>query len=264
MAFNLQEHTVSSQSVNPPVIMIHGPRGYGKTSTACSFPKPFLVNLEKGTPDGINIPSTPPLNNYETVKDVINALYSQDHDYKTIIFDTVDVMGQMLYDFVCKEHGWENIEDAGYGKGYAYARKEWANFMRGVKLLNEHRGLCIVLLAHTDVGRFDDPQNAAYSQYKVRLSDKDAAIVGDLCDAVIFQNQLVKVEEKEIGGNKAKASDQIWAFCQPKPSFVAKNSLGMPDRFIVPIDDPYSAFAPYMRGMNAPQIVETAEEKEAA
>lgn len=270
MAFDLRNDVRSSRMSHPPRMLIYGQRGLGKTTLASSFPAPFLINFEKGTPEGVDIPSTHKLNTYQEALDVIAALGSQDHDYKTVIFDTIDVMEPLLQQYVCEENNWPDIEHPGYGKGYTAAKAEWLRFMRWIEALNLKRNMCVVLLAHTSVGRFDDPANASYSRYEIRLNQKAADVVGDLVDGIFFLNQSIDVKEgKGFDKTKATGTGKVWAYTQPRPAWTAKNPFEMPAKVLVPKDDPYSAFADYLPAMDSPvtpipQNDDTENEEEAA
>lgn len=251
MPINLKEHVVSSQTTQPPLMVIYGQHGLGKTSLACSFPSPFLINLEKGTPVGIDVPSTGTLTSYDDVLEWLKALITQEHDYKTCIIDTLDIMEPLLQDYVCKKNNWESIETPGYGKGYVAAAEEWMNFIRGVKALNVRRDMAIVMLAHANVARFDDPTADSYSTYEIRIDKRARAIVGDLSDAILFLNQSIttKDEKGTMNVKKALGNGNVWAFTRPRPAFNAKNPFEMPDKILIPKEDPYGALAPYLPGM---------------
>lgn len=251
MPIDLKEHVVSSQTTQPPLMVVYGQHGLGKTSLACSFPSPILINLEKGTPVGIDVPSTGTLTKYQAVLDWIAALILQDHDYKTCVIDTLDIMEPLLQDHVCETNKWESIESPGYGKGYVAAAEEWMNFMRAVKALNVKKDMAVVLLAHASVSRFDDPTADSYSTYEIRLDKRARAIVGDLADAILFLNLSVAVKEEKgtMAVKKATGNGNVWAFTRPRPAFSAKNPYEMPDKILIPKEDPYGALAPYLPGM---------------
>lgn len=254
MAVDIKADVISSQITQPPRLLIYGQHGLGKTTLGCSFPAPILINMEKGTPVGIDVPATPMITDYQTILDWFRALILDEHDFRTVVVDTLDIMEPLLHDYVCKKHGWKSIEDPGYGKGYVAAAEEWTNFMRACRAMNEKRGLCVVLLAHAQVSRFDDPTADSYSTYEIRLDKRGRAIVGDLCDAIFFLNQTVTVKEEkgQLGApKKAVGNGNVWAFTRPKPAWNAKNPYEMPEKVLIPKDDPYGALAPYLPGMGS-------------
>jgi hypothetical protein len=93
---------VSPESVEPkhPKILIYGPAGVGKTWTALEFPNVFYVDTEggadldhyraklKASGGGYFGPDQGSLD-FETVIGQVEALATEKHHYKTIVFDSV-------------------------------------------------------------------------------------------------------------------------------------------------------------------------------
>lgn len=93
---------VSPESVEPkhPKILIYGPAGVGKTWTALEFPNVFYVDTEggadldhyraklKASGGGYFGPDQGSLD-FETVIGQVEALATERHNYKTIVFDSV-------------------------------------------------------------------------------------------------------------------------------------------------------------------------------
>ena len=74
----------------PPRIVIYGPHGIGKNTFAASAPRPVLINLEDGHPSGIPIDSFPKASSFSEVMEAMTALYSEDHDFETLVIDSLD------------------------------------------------------------------------------------------------------------------------------------------------------------------------------
>src|SRR5205085_10859163 len=97
-------------------ILLYGVEKIGKSSLAAKFPMPLFLDVERGTHqldvDRLDI---------ETADELDKALAEvakNDHDYKTLVIDSVDWAERLLADKVCAKNKWESIEEPGYGKGF--------------------------------------------------------------------------------------------------------------------------------------------------
>ena len=66
------------------------------------------------------------------------------HRWKTLVIDTVDNLYEFLQDAVCTENGWQDLGDAGFGKGYKLARRKLTNASAALRGL----GMAVVFVSH--------------------------------------------------------------------------------------------------------------------
>lgn len=220
----------------PPRIVIYGPEGIGKTTLASEFPNPVFIQVEDGTPSDLSLDSFGLLATFDQVMEAITALYSEDHGFQTVVVDGLDKLEPLVWAKVCDLNQWRSIEAPGYGKGYKEADYVWRDFLEGLNALRRDRGMAYVLLAHSDIDRFDDPQSASYSRYDLRLHDRANAIIKDEADAILLvkQDASITMEDQGFGKTRAKADGggQRWIYTEGRPAFVAKNRFGMPPKLM--------------------------------
>jgi Cdc6-like AAA superfamily ATPase len=242
------------RSVAPPRTLIYGPPGLGKTTLASEFPAPVFIQIEDGTPANLELDSFGILSTYDDVMSAVGALYAEDHAFNTVAIDSLDKFEPIVWQAVCEANKWENIESPGYGKGYTAADSFWRDFLGGLNALRNDRGMTIALIAHSDVGRFDDPRTASYSRFDIRLHKRALAIVEDEMDLMIFLNQEATVKEENLGFNKkrqhAEGGIQRWMYVEGRPSLNAKNRYGMPPKFPYKKGEGFNVLAPYLPHMN--------------
>src|SRR5690349_22103911 len=139
-------------STTPPRLLIYGTKGVGKSSIAASAPSPVFLDIEDGL-TSIDAPSLP-IKSYADVLDAIGSLYNEEHDFRTVVVDSLDWLEPLIWKHTAEANKWPDIEAPGYGRGYVAAADTWRQFLGGLSDLRNDRGMAILLLAHPEVRRF--------------------------------------------------------------------------------------------------------------
>ncbi|MBX6324279.1 MAG: ATP-binding protein [Rhodospirillaceae bacterium] len=231
-----------------PRILIHGVAGVGKTTFAAGAPAPVFILTEDGL-GTVDVPHFPLARSYDDVLEALGALYSETHDYRTVVVDSVDWLEPLVWARACKDHGWSSIEDAGYGKGYVAALDLWRQYVEGLDALRADKGMIVIQIAHTDIRRFDSPEHDPYDRYVIKLHARAAALLQEHSDVVLFANYRVSTVKSDVGFNKkvnrALGSGERLLHTAERPAFLAKNRYGLPDT--LPMS--WAAFAAAMPGL---------------
>lgn len=247
----LKDKIRALRAEQPPRVLIYGPPGMGKTTLASEFPNPFFVQIEDGTPAGLELQGVQP-KDFDDVMEAIALLYDEEHDFGTVVFDSLDKMQPLLWDAVCRDNNWQSIEAPGYGKGYVATEYRWRDFLDGCNALRRERGMTIVMIAHSDVERFDDPTSVSYSQYQVRLHKSGRKLVEDEVDAILLLKYEASVKEEDQGFNKKRAhaegGNTRFIFTEGRPAFTAKNRFGMPPKIVYRPGQGYAELSKYFPG----------------
>ena len=249
MALSLQ-NLVRKSSDKPPRIVIYGRGKMGKTTLASEFPNPIFIQTEEGEGSiEITTFANEPLKKYSEIEEAIEALLMQDHDFKTVVIDSLTQLEPIIWAEVCRKHNWQTIESAGYGKGYIEADATWRHFLDGLEELRR-KGMTVVMIAHEQVEQFSDPERDDYSRYKIRLHKRAEAMVRERADVVGFLNMVIILDKGENGKEtpKAKGSGQRTLHLAPKPTFEAGNRYDMPAQILINPGEGYVALAPWLPG----------------
>lgn len=223
---------------SPPRLAFYGPPGVGKTTLASEFPDPIFLQVEDGTPGDVELNTFGILKTYGDVMQAIGLIYDQNLPFKTVVLDSMTEMQRLIFAETCargdeKGNVKQNIEDFGYGKGYVYAQRVVQELVEALNMLRRDRNMAIILIAHSTVERFDDPESVSYDRYDLDLHGKIKGMIERDMDGILLLKHKVSIEKEEQGFNKeralAKGGSQVWLHANPKPAYVAKNRYGIKD-----------------------------------
>ena len=224
---------VTGKQTEPPRIMIYGSEGIGKSTFAAAAPKPVFVQTEDGLSE-IDCAKFPVAATFDEAMRQLCALRDEEHDFKTVVVDSLDWLERLIWDRVCQDYGVKCIEkaDGGYGKGYTHALTYWRQVVNLLGEIRAKRKMAIVLLAHAKVERFEDPEHPAYDRYTPRLHKAACSLVCEWVDAVLFATKRMRVDSDTgraapvgaDGGERVLRSNG-------SPACIAKNRFGLPSEF---------------------------------
>ena len=253
MAISLAQLT-RANAPKPPRILIHGVAGVGKTTFAAEANKPVFVQTEDGL-GTIPAANFPLARTFEEVLESLASLYTEDHDFKTVVIDSVDWLEPLVWGKACRDNGWASIEEPGYGRGYIAALNLWRQYIEGLNALRDDRGMTVVQIAHTDIKRLDSPEHDPYDRYVIKLHARAAALMQEHSDIVLFANYRISTVKADVGFNKkvnrAMGSGERVIHSAERPAFLAKNRYGLPET--LPLD--WQSFAQAMPEVIKPMLL---------
>jgi len=221
------------------LVLIYGIDSVGKSTFGAQAPNPIFLGSEDGT-NNLDVARFPKsVSTWEQFMEALAELAREKHEYKTLVIDSLDWIEPVLHKMICDRHGVLSIELAsgGYGKGYTEALGEWHKFIRALSLLRDGKGMNVVLIAHSEVIKFNDPATQTeYDRFQLKLHKKASALFREYVDSVLFANFEV-FSKKEGTKTRAYGDGVRMLYTERRPGFDAKNRFGIPFQIPLSWDD---------------------------
>lgn len=229
MAFDLS--VVSGETQKPPLTIVYGEHGVGKTTWACEAPSPIVIRTE----EGMGYLKT----NAKTFKDLcteydhviacLDSLLSNPRDHRTVVIDSIDWCEALAEKKVQQDY---SEKERSFGKEYAYVADLMRAILHKLTRLRDEHGFGVILTGHAQVKRFDDPGGESYDRHMMKLGKKTGALVAEWADVIGFASHKVVVVKEDVGfsakKHRGKSAGRIIRF-QWSPAYDAKCRLNIPE-----------------------------------
>ena len=248
MAINLQ--SLQKNQSRPPRIIIHSQPGLGKTTFGASAPSPVFILTEEGL-GNLEATAFPLAKLFSDVMEAVASLYTEAHEFKTCVIDSLDWLEPLIWQEVCRTNHVDSIEKMSYGRGYTEALGIWRQFFDGITALRDDRGMTIVMTAHSEQKRVEDPMLPAYDTHDLKLHKRAAALAEEFADVILFAAQQTNTVTEDAGFNnkrvRATTTGLRVIHTVGQPAFLAKNRFNLPP--VLPLT--WTDFAAAMPGGTA-------------
>ena len=228
MAFDLKS-IKKNTAIAAPRIMVYGVEGIGKSTFAAASPNPIYILTEDGL-GLLKVDHFPIATSFKDVMDAIGVLYSDKHDFKTVVIDSLDWLEAIIQRET--EQNYE-AKDLAYGKGAVIAAERWREILDGLNALRNDKGMIVILIAHTTIKRFDSPEVEPYDRYQPKLQERSNAVCREWVDALMFANYKTIVKKDDVGfnqtNNRGIGTGERMLFTSERPAYMAKNRYNLPD-----------------------------------
>jgi len=213
----------------PPRIVLMGTEGVGKSTFAAGAPNPIFIQTEDGL-GTLESARFPMIESVDQIRAAIGTLYQQEHEFETVVLDSADHLELIISREIETKY---DAKDLAYGKSAIKQSEIWQELLGGFSALRNDKGMSIIILAHTQIKRFDSPETEPYDRYVMKLQERSSSYLREWCDALLFANYRTVVKKAEVGFNKEVArgitTGERLIFTTEKPAYQAKNRYGLPD-----------------------------------
>jgi nucleoside-triphosphatase THEP1 len=226
----------------PLKLFIYGRNGIGKTTFACQFDKPVLLDLED---NASHIESDRFfLSSYKEVKSFLYELKIQKHDFKTVILDSLDMLQALIIEDILARHQVKTLaEVGGFGAAYGELKSEFGNILKRMDALFQH-GMNIIFTGHETISRIEEPGEKVYDRVTPAIREPNYSQICNWCFGVFYATSRVRREaEENLGfnqkrkGNVSRVSTRVF-YTEPSAAHLAKNIFKLSN----PLDIDYPLF----------------------
>lgn len=227
---SLLERITSGAKPRPPRILVYGPPGVGKSSWAAQAPNPVFIPVEDGI-DHLSVPRFDHVTDYAKFVECLKAVRDEQHDFQTLVIDSLTALQNLVTDGVCKAAGVKFLETAygGYNRGQSAAltqmRKEVYTLLDEIRA---KRNMAIVQIAHDHIENVKRADGTTDRRLAPRL-------IPGICDWVSEWNDIVISADfrtiEDANGNRmivGKNGGEREMYAVGSIHRLAKNRYGIP------------------------------------
>lgn len=224
---------IKKTTVNrPPVMVIYGDHKIGKSTFAAGCPKAVFLPTEDGL-QTLGVDAFPLCQSFAEVIAACEQIKTTDHGYKTLVLDSLDWTERLLWKEICEQKGWEQLGDGPYGAGYKLALNGWARLIKLLIEINVQKKMMIVMIAHSKIQKFEDPERDNYDRYDLDMHEKSANLICQYTDIIGFAATKVVTQSKTEGlskSTKAKSTGERVLNLAKNAAYEAGNRYGLPEQ----------------------------------
>lgn len=219
----------------PKRVLLYGCEGIGKSTFAAGAPSPIFIGAEDGTAQ-LSVARFPEPSNWAEVLEAIDTLTSNEHKYRTVVIDTLDWVEPLCWQHVCEQAKKPDIEAFGYGKGYVAALDAWRTLLAKLDRLRDKRGMDVLLLAHSHIRTFRNPEGEDFDRYELKLNQKAAGLCKEWPDAVLYA-AFETLTNTDGARTRGVSTGARYIHTERRAAWDAKNRYGLPERLPLSWDD---------------------------
>jgi hypothetical protein len=220
---------ITKHDDKPPRLIIHGQPKTGKTTFACSAPRPLVICTEDGlgrTEELANVNAF----RVDTLDEFWQALdlaMARPEMWDTLVIDSLDHLEPLITDKVCRTEGVDSIEKIGYGKGFAFAADIWrGEYNARMRYVQRTLKKMIIEIAHSQPTKENPPDMLqGFTRWSLKLDKRAADILREEADGIFYLTiPIVTAEAQNQGfakGVKATAVGERRLYLQPGGGYLA-------------------------------------------
>ena len=200
-------------ALSQQTILLYAPPKFGKSSFAARAPGAIFLECEPGL-NHLEVFKVPTYS-WEAFLEACKLIAKGEHEFKTVVVDTIDNAFKMCSDYVCAKHGIEYEGDMPHGKGWTLVKNEWHRVL--TRLASLPYGL--ILISHA-MDKTIETRTGEYTKTQPTLPDRARNVVLGLVDIILYGDSEIK---KDASG---KTTVDRVVRTKPHPTYEAGDRTG--------------------------------------
>jgi len=226
---NLLDSIVTGKKKKPAAVLLSGVHGIGKSTFGANAPSPIFIGSEEN--DELDSARFPKVEKWSQLIEQLNTLLVNDHNYQTVVIDTVDSLEQIAQkEILAGTDKTMATAMGGYGKAYEKMKDMFLSIRDNYLIpLRDNKGMNIIILCHAEKVKHEDPiTNTSYDHFQTSIHKKVKAIFEDWVSCILFANFELYRAENANGKEFLVGQGERRIFTEERPSHVAKNRFNLP------------------------------------
>jgi len=237
----------------PARLFLYGPPGIGKSTFASESETPVFVTTEDGV-DNLPVDQFPKAADYDTLIENVKQVATGDHDYKTIVIDTINGAAELCAQKICQEQFngvWYTEKGkkgfTAFAQGWQSVSEEIRGLMALLDQCRNDRGMEIILLSHTGLHTVQHPLDGDYAKFAPEMDKRVWARLSKWSDIILRADFdfYVKTEDGKTKGKAQIGDTTRWLFAAGNAGQDCKTRVGyeLPERMLL-------SYASYSESLN--------------
>jgi hypothetical protein len=173
------QKTAPKSDIKDFTVLVYGPVGIGKSEFCSHADSALFIATEPGL-NALEVFQVP-VTTWEELTEVLAKIAGGDHNFQTLILDTIDNAFRMCADYICKKHGILHPTDLEYGKGWGLVNNEFTRILIKARAL----GLGLYMISHSSEKELDT-RTGKIMHTRPTLPDKMREIIMGMVDIILF------------------------------------------------------------------------------
>lgn len=221
-----KDKTPPKTDLSALTVLVYGQPKIGKSTFCASAEGALFLACEAGL-NSLNVHQLP-VNSWLEMGQAAKEIADGNHDFKTVVVDTVDNAYKFCLEHVCAKANIQHPSDLDFGKGYGMVNNEFQRFLTKLSLLPYG----LILVSHAQDKLFKN-KTAEITKTIPTLPDAVRKIVLGMADMILY------ADTETVVGADGKPQLKRVLRSKPNPNYEAGDRTGrLPEVF----DLDYSQF----------------------
>lgn len=198
---------ITKKANKPPVVVLYGDAGAGKSTIGTTFPAPIFLDVDDGL-RAFDVPAIP-ITTIEEFETALKAIEDdKDGEFKSVVVDTLDEIENILTPVICEEMKVKSLIATKFGEGYVRRSERLNGYIDRIINLRE-KGIVPVFLCHSQVITISTPEAPDYNFRTLKLQKGAAAHVVENADLIGYVGNTLTVDANKNAIEDVERSIQI-------------------------------------------------------